>query len=42
MYTSPYVKQTASGSVVRDAGHPKPVLCDNLEGHGGEGGGKEV
>ena len=22
-----------------DAGHPKPVLCDNLEGWDGEGGG---
>ena len=27
-----------------DAGHPKPVLCDNLEGWGGEevGGGFRV
>ena len=25
-----------------DAGNPKPVLCDNLEGWGGEGGGKEI
>ena len=22
-----------------DAGNPRPVLCDNLEGWGGEGGG---
>ena len=22
-----------------EAGHPKPVLCDSLEGWGGEGGG---
>ena len=22
-----------------DVGHPKPLLCDNLEGWGGEGGG---
>ena len=25
-----------------DAGNPKPVLCDNLEGWAGEGGGREV
>ena len=25
-----------------DAGHPKLVLCDNLEGWGGEGGGRVV
>ena len=25
-----------------DAGNPKPVLCDNLEGWDGEGGGREV
>ena len=25
-------------SSVREAGHPKPVLWDNLEGRGGEGG----
>ena len=23
-----------------NAGHPKPVLCDNLEGWGGERGGR--
>ena len=23
-----------------EAGHPKPVLYDNLEGYGGEGGGR--
>ena len=27
-----YVKWMASGSSVYEAGHPKPVLCDNLEG----------
>ena len=37
-YTLPYVKQIASGSLMYDAGNPKPVLCDNLEGQGGEGG----
>ena len=31
MYTLPYVKQIASGSLLCDAGNPKPVLCDNLE-----------
>ena len=25
-----------------NAGHPKPVLCDNLEGWGGERGGSGV
>ena len=25
-----------------EAGNPKPVLCDNLEGWDGEGGGREV
>ena len=25
-----------------DAGHPKTVLCDKLEGWGGEGGGRGV
>ena len=25
-----------------DAGNPKPVLYDNLEGWGGEGGRKEI
>ena len=25
-----------------DAGHPKPGLCDNLEGWGGEGGGRGI
>ena len=32
----------ASGSLIYDAGNPKPVLCDNLEGKGGEGGVREV
>ena len=38
-YALPYVKQTAGGSSMYDAGNPKPVLWDNLEGWGGEGGG---
>ena len=36
-YTLPYVKQIASGSLLYDSGHPKLVLCDNLEGWAGEG-----
>ena len=31
-YTMPYVKQTANGNLLYDAGNPKPVLCDYLEG----------
>ena len=27
---------------MHDAGHPKSVLCDNLEGWGGEGDGRGV
>ena len=34
-----YVKWIASGSLVYEAGHPKPVLCDNLEKWDGEGDG---
>ena len=41
-YTLPYAKQTGSGSLFHDAGHPKPGLWDNLEGWDGEGGGKEI
>ena len=37
-HTLPYVKQTASGSLLYDSGKPKPVLCDNLDGWGGQGG----
>ena len=29
-------------SLMYDTGHPKLVLCDNLEGWGGEGGGREI
>ena len=36
-YTLLYVKQS-----IYDAGNPKPVLCDNLEGEGWEGGGFPV
>ena len=31
-YTLPYVKWITSASLMYEAGHPKPVLCDNLEG----------
>ena len=34
-YTLPYVTQKSSGSLMYDAGYPKSVLCDNLEGEGG-------
>ena len=41
--TLPYVKQITSVSSMHKAGqHPKPVLWDNLEGWGGEGGGRGV
>ena len=29
-------------NLLYDAGNPKLVLCDNLEGWNGEGGGREV
>ena len=41
-YTSPYVKETASGNLLYDAGSSNLVLCDNLEGWDGEGGEREV
>ena len=41
-YTLPYVESIAGGSLLCDARNPKPVLCDNLEGWDGEGGGREV
>ena len=36
----PYVKQMTSASSMNEAGHSKPVLWDNPEGWGGEGGGR--
>ena len=42
MGTWPYVKQLTSTSLMHEAGHPIPVLMDNPEGQGGEGGGKGV
>ena len=41
-YTLPYVKETTSASLMYEAGHPKLVLWDNLEGSGGEEGGQGV
>ena len=41
-YTLPYEKWMTSVSLMHEAGHPKLVLWDNLEGWGGEGGGKEA
>ena len=38
----PYVKQMTSASSMNEAGHSKPVLWDNLEGRGGDGGGMGV
>ena len=37
-----YVIQISSGSLRYDAGNPKPVLYDNLEGWVAEGGGRGV
>ena len=38
-YRLPYVKEIASGTLMYDTGNPKLVLCDNLEGWGGEADG---
>ena len=38
----PYVKQMTSASSMHEAGHPKPVLWDDPEGWGREGGGRGV
>ena len=34
------IQQPAGGSQTDDEGSPKPALCDELEGWGGEGGGR--
>ena len=39
-YVLPCVKETVSASPMHEAGHPEPVLWDNREGWGGEGGGR--
>ena len=41
-HTLPYIKQIASGNLLYDAESSNPVLCDNLEGLDGVGGGREV
>ena len=41
-YTLPHVKQIASGNLLYDTGSSNLVLCDNLEGWGGVGGGRKV
>ena len=41
-YTLPYVKEIASGNVLLIAVSSDPVLCDNLEGWDGVGGGREI
>ena len=38
----PYVKQITSVSSMHEVGHSKPVLWDNPEGWGGEGGRRGV
>ena len=38
----PYVKQMISASSMHETGHLKPVLWDNPEGWGGEGGGRGI
>ena len=38
----PYVKQITSVSVTYDTGHPKSVLCDNLEAWSGERGRRRI
>ena len=37
-----YVKEMTSTSLMHEAGHSKPVLWENPEGRGGEGGGRVV
>ena len=41
-YTLPYVKEIANGSLLYDAGIPKQVFCDHLEGWEGQGGGRGI
>ena len=41
-YRLPYVQVIALGSLIYNAGNPKLVLCDNLKGWSGEGGGRGV
>ena len=41
-YTLPHVKRIASGNLLHDTGSSNLVLCDNLEGWDGVGGGKKL
>ena len=41
-YTLPFVKYISSGNLLNDVGNSDPLLCDNLEGWLGVGGGREV
>ena len=41
-HTLPYVKWIAKGSLLYEAGNLELVLCDNLAGWDGEGGGRKV
>ena len=41
-YTLPYAKQIDIESLMYNAGLPKLVICDNLEGWGGEEDGRRV
>ena len=41
-YTLHYAKQIDIESLMYNAGLPKLVICDNLEGWGGEEGGRRV
>ena len=38
----PYVKEIASGNLLYDSGSSNLVLCDNLDGWDGVGGGRDV
>ena len=41
-YTLPFVKYKGGGNLLYDVGNSDPLLCDNLEGWDGLGGGAEV
>ena len=41
-YTLPFVKYISGGNLLNDVGNSDPLLCDNLEGWDGVGGGREV
>ena len=41
-YTLPFVKYKSGGNLLYDVGSSDPLLCDNLEGWDGVGGGREV